>query len=939
MAAALLAALFAMGVFSGTPLSVSAHECVDADDTNNDDTFDSTDSTHTDVETDGNPCFQSDHGAMHRGIVNKVSTSLSNSLPETTGVTLEVEFSVTVGSDVGGDIVIAVGNFDLGTAPTLTVVTATQGGESLTITQTSPITISTYDADHPIMVKFTNMVNPSATEDDTITVTQAAIATLAGTSDAGISVSGGQLKLSSKTAGDAVQVVLQANAESSKGSETDITIDLKKFGVPTTIAERSVIINDTNGYIGEPAAVVVNGTKVTLSLYARFPGQSEGTAGNLEGPYSITFKQSAGITNPILAGTATVEVNDGDTNNHALKSPIESKVSLSAASGARGTGITVSGVGLGKGGATVYLVAGTCPDQGKDAAGDDCTEENDISLANSPTSGAKVSADVETSSSDFERGAVQVDKSGNLIGGDRGPGSYRATDVLRGMNQITIVDGTGRTADKPAWFMITPTISVDEDSVQQGDELAIIVEDWFDDGDGTSDFSVTIGDEGATIEDTDFDDGDGEIEILVPTSARLGEQELKVVSETSTDLEGSLSQNKKDVAKGSVIIGALDMTVEPSTFVLGQQFTIKVNGFSTDDPPADDEDTDDINESDAIQLVKVGDLTLDETTGGESIDDLTIDTNGDFTNTFVVKSTFKDADDNEAAKELTPGTYRVQIEDHSGRIAIGKITIPDPSITIDPAVSRRGTTVTLAGENFPAGRVVEVFYKEAMDELLQGAVLADSAGKIRVNFSVPSDAEIGEEQDVIALSAANKSKFKAKAVHALPDQEIIVTPTQVSAGGRLKIEGHNMPLFTLVGLRIADISVAGKGAETDGLGSFVKDEVLVPQLKPGTHTVEATVQTQGGEAKVRTTIEIVDVITRDSEEAFEDLITNGTLTRVWHLDAATQTWSFFDPAPEFADFNTLTQVSSDQIVTVIMNAQDEFQGKTLYVGSNNVAIE
>ncbi len=86
-------------------------------------------------------------------------------------------------------------------------------------------------------------------------------------------------------------------------------------------------------------------------------------------------------------------------------------------------------------------------------------------------------------------------------------------------------------------------------------------------------------------------------------------------------------------------------------------------------------------------------------------------------------------------------------------------------------------------------------------------------------------------------------------------------------------------------------------------------------------------------------IQIVDIVTRDSEEAFEALIENGTLTRVWNLDRQTQTWSFFDPAPEFADFNTLNQVSSGQIVTIIMNAQDTFQGTTLFVGSNPISIE
>ena len=110
--------------------------------------------------------------------------------------------------------------------------------------------------------------------------------------------------------------------------------------------------------------------------------------------------------------------------------------------------------------------------------------------------------------------------------------------------------------------------------------------------------------------------------------------------------------------------------------------------------------------------------------------------------------------------------------------------------------------MTLVGSDFPAGRVVHVYYKEIEDESLLGAVLADSAGAIRMTFTVPSDAEIGEEQDIIAVSAANETQYKTKAKHSLPPQEIIVNPEQASAGGRLRIEGHNMPLFTLVRLNI-----------------------------------------------------------------------------------------------------------------------------------------
>ena len=773
------------------------------------------------------------------------------------------------------------------------------------------------------------------------------------------------VKLSSDVAGDTVQVTVRGKAEAPITSATDITIDLKKFGVPSAIQERSVnIADDDSGpgnYVGEPQSVTVNGTKVTLALYSRFPG-AEDSAGTITGAYTVTIKQSAGITNPIVAGTATITVKDADATDETLKPVIKSKVKLSAAAGARGAAVTVSGVGLGTGGATVFLVRGICPDQGDDPGklaeqdvlressgdpkaklegGTKCDEEDDISLGNGSASGGKVSVDIDTASSDFWRGNYPVDKKGKLIfvsDGGRNMGvfdfdartedaPFLASDTLRGRNHITIVDGSGKNADKPAYFMITPTVMPDDDSVQQGDELTILVEDWYYGGLA----KITVGDEtardGAFSIDLDSD-GDGEFKILVPNSARLGDQELKVTG-TSKDSQGGLTARGADVAKGRIIVGALDIDVEPSTVVLGQQFTVNVSGFIDEPRPGNVDPAQDIVE------VKIGDVVMRKTTGGEAISELTIDTNGDFTNTFLVEA------NNDNAKDLKPGTYRVEVKDWSGRVAIGNITYPEPGIDVDPPVSRRGTTVTLVGSNFPSGRVVHVYYDDDDNEQnLLGARLADSSGNLRMSFTVPSNAEIGEEQDIIAKSQANEFQYKAKATHSLPEQELIVTPTQVSAGGRVTIEGHNMPLFTLVHLNIANINLYEKGVETDGLGSFVIENVLIPQLKPGTHTVEAQVPTQGDEpAKVRKAVQIVDVVTRDSDEAFEALIENGTLSRVWYLERATQEWFFYDPAPEFAPFNTLNQVSSGQIVDIIMTAQDTFQGETLFVGSNPTAIE
>ncbi len=762
----------------------------------------------------------------------------------------------------------------------------------------------------------------------------------------GISASGGTLALSSATAGAAVQVVVNAWAVASKNSANDITVNLANFGVPSSITERSIIIEDVDEdtgqgteegedpqYVGEPGSIVVSGTKVTLALFARFPG-ADGAAGTSLNRYRITFKQSAGITNPAVAGTATVSVGDGDLQGHTLTSTINSVVSLKPASGSRGTATTVSVVGIGKGGATAYLVQGDCADQHADCPPGDA---EDISLGNGTESGGKVSIEIETSSSDFVEGVDQVDKAGKK----KTDTDYVATDSLRGRNQITIVDGTGRTADKTAYFTITPTIEVDEEAAQQGDELTITFDDWTY-GLVTA---VTIGDEDVS----DFSDGgsgsDFEIDIVVPPSARLGVQELKVTG-TSDDLEGSLTNLKKDVAKGTVTIGALDITVDPPTFVLGQQFTVKVSGLSAD-PPDDNPLTEDDDESDVppIQYVKVGDVGLNNTTGNVPVNMIDIDTNGNFNNTFVITSSYKDSTTaDEASTRLTPGSYRVEVKDWTGRIAVGRITIPEPTITVTPSVSRRGTTVTVAGENFPAVRVVQVYYGDVRDENLQGAVLADSAGRINISFTVPSNAEIGDEQDVTAQSAAKPiNKFRAKASHELPPQEIIVAPMQVASGGRLTIEGHNMPLFTIVKLSIAGITVAGTGAETDNLGSFVKQEVLVPQLKAGTHTVEASVSTQGADdEKVRTTIEIVDAFTTGTPtEVFETL--GDRLVRVWFLERSTQVWSFYDPDPEIADFNTLSEVTSGQIVTIILTEGEtlEFTStpSTLYAGTNPVSLK
>ena len=67
------------------------------------------------------------------------------------------------------------------------------------------------------------------------------------------------------------------------------------------------------------------------------------------------------------------------------------------------------------------------------------------------------------------------------------------------------------------------------------------------------------------------------------------------------------------------------------------------------------------------------------------------------------------------------------------------------------------------------------------------------------------------------------------------------------------------------------------------------------------------------------------------------------LTLVWQFDNESQTWSFYDPRPEFADFNTLNEVSSGQIVTIILSEGDSVgfasTPGTLYADTNQVVLD
>ena len=52
------------------------------------------------------------------------------------------------------------------------------------------------------------------------------------------------------------------------------------------------------------------------------------------------------------------------------------------------------------------------------------------------------------------------------------------------------------------------------------------------------------------------------------------------------------------------------------------------------------------------------------------------------------------------------------------------------------------------------------------------------------------------------------------------------------------------------------------------------------------------------------------------------------LVRVWYLERSTQVWSFYDPDSDVAAFNTLTEVSSGQNVSIIISQEPTLGSRT-----------
>ena len=478
--------------------------------------------------------------------------------------------------------------------------------------------------------------------------------------------------------------------------------------------------------------------------------------------------------------------------------------------------------------------------------------------------------------------------------------SVAAKDLVKadtGVSVIMIVDADGGEAAEE--FTVTGTMTLGSDSVGKGELLKISIADWIDELPN----AVRVGGTSLGIVDEDGNtytvvlDADNAATFYVKVGGSIG-----LGTKTVVLFDGA---NRLDDA--SVEITSLDLSVSPSSAVPGQEITVEGTGFTS---------------GGRLATLTVGGVAQTALSNRNMVNEYSVLSGGRVVISFKVPG------------GVTDGSKNIQVTDDDSRIGEVTLTVPEPTITLNPDSSRRGTDVAVSGTGFPANSNINVDY--GTDELGIATGRTDSTGNFTAAFGIPSDAAIGKDATVKASVTAGGTDYEAEAIHAVPDKAITVTPEVARSGDTIMIVGTGFPRYADVQVKIGDGVFRATNSRTDGIGDFTVS-VIVPGIDSGTHVLQ--VDAGGSIATwVMTVPDAAVIITRPSGDVFADLIASNNLTVVWYFDNATKAWSFYDPRPEVAAAVDLTEVTSGDNVWIQVGADQMFQGEMLTGGWNLVTL-
>lgn len=723
--------------------------------------------------------------------------------------------------------------------------------------------------------------------------------------------------LSSTEPGATVRIDLATHANVTIGSNEEIAADFSgpsddtHFILPSTISTSRIKIRPSGGAVAfDPADVLVQGEKVILTV----PDARTVPAGD----FVISFSQLARIKNPFVAGNRVITVSSFESGfrDDEITAVIRRSTTIDPSEGPRGTEFTLQGKGYQKGTVTIFEGDNRVVDAGEtltsvktskgafslklNALGDYGMEKYTVHTIDSYGVYDFVDFDV-TSSILFEPAVANVGSMLRMT-------IYDWEDLEKYIAAVRIAGQVAFIADVQRageCFNHFGEIGADSNGT-------VILEVEVPDGVPPGEQTVSVYDR-EQLEYFQVVNG-SEMEVDVSERCIDGAENGAIGSGSGT-YRARIGGDPNPEATATIEIESEGLMVTPSTAARGQRVTITGSGF-TRSPRGRD----------------FLEVAIDGWPVPEDPSFFEVGTNGNFALTVTVPL------------EVRNGGVELRVEGWDHTVAQAELTIAEPSLTVDPAESGRGTKVNVSGSGFVAGRAVTLRYEDGVafgsgDDII-GVAVADAGGGISATFKVPYSAAIGRIHKVTAVSLADDSlpfDLKAEADHVAVDAGVATMPVEVSQGDLMTVRGKNFPTFTLVGpLHLGGVGVVPRSETATAEDGAFEAEVLVPQLMLGDHVLRVQV---GNEIAVHVIKIAPPPRSGPTGQVFKALIRQGVLARIWHVDSATQNWTFYDPNPEFSEFSTLTSVQSGDILFVQLLATYVFQGEHLVAAWNHIALK
>ena len=679
------------------------------------------------------------------------------------------------------------------------------------------------------------------------------------------------------------------------GATDNITVNLKDFGVPSSIDPAHVVVTQVGS--ANPTDVEVDGTKVTLIA----PFDPAGaTPPNLSGAVTdvttIDFRRAAGITLPIRHGDYDIKVSTVDTpedDGVVNRVNVLRDITVSPTSGTRGTEVTISGKGFTDGTADIMI-------------GDDYTINADV---DDGAFTVTVDSAVKNNAGDSV-----FDGSVSLESGDMD--SNRKTDItISDAATEGVVDTEGEAVAKT--FEIKPSFTFDPENPTPGQDVTINLVDIS--GEPTSvkfTGAVAIVDQDAdpdavppvpAIDRIRDADGDAETttgwKVQVPGDTRIGNVRVTIEHD---DVDDPLTK--------TITIGTNDLTVNPESVVPRQTISIDGGGFT---PRGS------VNLADVIIDGKPVSATRDE-------DPELVNNNGDIS--FDVS----------VPQNVSAGSgKKITVTDSGSRVGTATITIATAELTISPAESLRGETITVSGTGFPANDLVLIKYNGATVDTSS----TSPTGTFEQEVMVPAGEDInpGGTYTIEAVSQVNTPDISAAEDHKIKAPVITLSPDTATPGSNITIEGQNFKGF----LRVSLIEIGGQDVtpvpapQTDRWGAFSTSDIQVPQLNLTRHAVKVVVgDDDGSDGDATEFLTLVAAVASNAPaDLFADLVEAGALDRIFLYDNTTQEWFLYDPDPGFEAANSLESLETGNIIWIQLKEAAEVQGANLLAGWSLITVQ